>query len=54
MATKKPAAKKVEAIVEETPVEEKPAAKPKYAETDNSIDARMWRLEQDHKRMGSR
>ena len=53
MATKKTEAKKVEAIVEDAPVEEK-APKPKYAETDNSIDARMWRLEQDHKRMGSR
>ena len=51
MATKKTKAKKVE--VEDAPVEEK-APKPKYAETDNSIDARMWRLEQDHKRMGSR
>ena len=50
MATKKEPAKKVEAIVEDEPK----APKPKYAEDDNSIDARMWRLEQDHKRMGSR
>lgn len=49
MATKKPEAKKIE----DAPVEEK-APKPKYAETDNSIDARMWRLLQDHKAMGSR
>lgn len=49
MATKKKATPKVEAIVEE-----QPAPKPKYAETDNSIDARMWRLLQDHRRMGSR
>lgn len=26
----------------------------KYADDDNSIDARMWRLEQDHVAMGSR
>lgn len=26
----------------------------KYADSDNSIDARMWRLEQDHIRMGAR
>ena len=49
MAAKKTEAKKVEAIVEEPK-----APKPKYAEDDNTIDARMWRLEQDHKRMGSR
>lgn len=54
MAAKKPAAKKVEAIIEEPVVEEPKAPKPKFAEDDNSIDARMWRLEQDHKRMGSR
>ena len=53
MAAKKTEAKKVEAIVAD-PVEEPKAPKPKYAENDNSIDARMWRLEQDHKRMGSR
>lgn len=53
MAAKKEAAKK-EAIVADAPVEEPKAPKPKYAEDDNSIDARMWRLEQDHKRMGSR
>lgn len=53
MATKKTEAKKVEAVVAD-PVEEKPAPKPKYDPADNSIDARMWRLEQDHKRMGSR
>jgi hypothetical protein len=53
MATKKTAAKKVEAIVEEAPEEPK-APKPKFAEDDNSIDARMWRLEQDHIRMGAR
>jgi len=51
MAAKKPAAKpadpKAEAVVEDAP-------KPKYAENDNSIDARMWRLEQDHIRMGAR
>jgi hypothetical protein len=55
MATKKAKAKtpeKVAAVVE-APTEE-PTAKPKYAENDNSIDARMWRLLQDHKRMGSR
>jgi len=28
-------------------------AKP-FADGDNSIDARMWRLEQDHIRMGAR
>lgn len=51
MATKKKeAAKEVAA----EPVEEPKAPKPKYDENDNSIDARMWRLEQDHKRMGSR
>lgn len=49
MATKKKATPKVEAIVEE-----KAAPKPKFAEDDNSIDARMWRLLQDHRRMGSR
>jgi hypothetical protein len=27
---------------------------PKYADDDYSIDARMWRLEQDHIRMGAR
>lgn len=53
MATKKPEAKKIEAIVEDAPVEER-AAKPKYDPADNSIDARMWRLLQDHKAMGSR
>ena len=53
MATKKAPEKKVEAVVEDAPAEAK-APKPKYAENDNSIDARMWRLEQDHKRMGSR
>lgn len=26
----------------------------KYADDDTSIDARMWRLEQDHIRMGAR
>jgi hypothetical protein len=26
----------------------------KYKDTDNSIDARMWRLKQDHIAMGSR
>jgi hypothetical protein len=54
MAAKKEPAKKTEAIVADAPVEEPKAPKPKYAEDDNSIDARMWRLEQDHKRMGSR
>ncbi len=29
-------------------------SKKKYADDDNSIDARMWRLEQDHVRMGAR
>ena len=37
----------------ETSVTVKPAAK-KYADSDTSIDARMWRLEQDHIRMGAR
>lgn len=31
-----------------------PAPKKKYADDDYSIDARMWRLEQDHIRMGAR
>ncbi len=31
-----------------------PAKKPKYADDDHSIDARMWRLLQDHIRMGAR
>lgn len=48
MAAKKPAAK----VTETEP--EKAAPKPKYAPEDNSIDARMWRLLQDHKAMGSR
>jgi hypothetical protein len=61
MATKK--ATKTEAVVEDAP--EEPKAKklndagwrdPKsvYAPDDNSIDARMWRLEQDLERQGVR
>ena len=34
------------------PVWDRPEAK--YADDDNSIDARMWRLKQDHIAMGSR
>ncbi len=36
----------------QVPVWDRPGAK--YAESDNSIDARMWRLKQDHIAMGSR
>lgn len=60
MATKKPTVKKVTATpvvnvkVESSSADAPTAPKPKYAEDDNSIDARMWRLLQDHKRMGSR
>lgn len=55
MAAKKAPAKATpKASDEEAPVEESKAPKPKYAPEDTSIDARMWRLEQDHKRMGSR
>lgn len=38
------------------PKAEKVAEQPrkKFADDDNSIDARMWRLEQDHIRMGAR
>lgn len=36
----------------DVPVWDRPDAK--YAADDNSIDARMWRLKQDHIAMGSR
>ena len=35
-------------------VEPKAEPRKKYADDDNSIDARMWRLNQDHIRMGAR
>ena len=55
MAAKKaPSKAEKVAAAPETTEPEKAAPKPKYAENDTSIDARMWRLEQDHKRMGSR
>lgn len=41
--------------VSESPAgDESKAPRKKYADDDNSIDARMWRLNQDHIRMGSR
>ncbi len=46
--------KKTATIEEPRAPEEPKAPKPKYADDDNSIDARMWRLNQDHIRMGSR
>lgn len=60
MPTKKAAPKKVavrrEPTMNTNPPAAEPAkaAKPKYADDDTSIDARMWRLEQDHIRMGAR
>lgn len=50
MATKKASTKRP---VEAPPSQPSEPAK-KYADDDNSIDARMWRLEQDHIRMGAR
>ncbi len=52
MAPKKAADQIKVATPEPTPEPKTDA--PEYAPDDNSIDARMWRLLQDHKRMGSR
>ncbi len=54
MAAKKEAAVASAIVAEPEPGPEPKAPKPKYAEDDNGIDARMWRLLQDHIRMGSR
>ena len=53
MATKKTESKAKD-VAADPEAEEPKTPKPKYAPEDNSIDARMWRLEQDHKAMGSR
>ena len=47
---------KKEAKTEKVAAVEPAKAEPrkKYADDDNSIDARMWRLNQDHIRMGAR
>lgn len=61
MATKKvskaiPTAAPVAAKTDSSAATPAPAAEPAqtYAPDDHSIDARMWRLNQDHIRMGSR
>ena len=57
--TAKKAANPVADAIREDNAKQAAAAEPKkastkYADDDNSIDARMWRLEQDHIRMGAR